>query len=232
MPRKVFEGFTPLDAEDVNTYLMDQAVMSFAGTAARGSALPSPSDGMVSWLQDSDSLTIFNGSAWESAAVQPTLVFISKDTFSAVASDSVNSVFSSAYTNYIVLLNLTSASDQDANITLRVRASGSDLTTNTYEVGEYFVGVARTIAAGSTNSSLTSSMRLGQTQAAAGYSGEVKFCNPFTATNTVIFQNGAGGSLGTTAGVVVNTVSYDGFTISVASGTITGTISVYGIKES
>ena len=85
MPRKVFEGFSILDAGDVNEYLMDQAVMSFAGTAARGSALPSPSDGMVSWLQDSDSLEIYDGSAWESAAVQPTLVFISKDTFSAVA---------------------------------------------------------------------------------------------------------------------------------------------------
>ena len=229
MPRKVFEGFTPLDAEDVNEFLMDQAVMSFAGTAARGSAIPAPTDGMASWLQDSDSLEIFDGSAWESAA-KSTLLF--EDTFSAVASESVNSVFSSAYRNYMVVLNVIDTSDQDVIITLRVRAAGSDLTTNTYEVGEYFVGVSRSVAAGSTNSSLTSSLRLGQTQDIVGYSAEIKLFNPFTATNTRIFQNGAGGSLGTTAGAVVNTVSYDGFTILVSSGDMTGTISVYGIKES
>jgi hypothetical protein len=47
MPRKDFQSFTRLDASDVNTFLMDQTVMSFAGTAARGSAIPTPVDGMV-----------------------------------------------------------------------------------------------------------------------------------------------------------------------------------------
>jgi hypothetical protein len=232
MPRKVFEGFTTLDAEDVNEFLMDQAVMSFAGTAARGSAIPTPSDGMASWLQDSDQLEIYNGSSWADPTANPTLVFLGSDTFSAVASESIDNVFSADYANYMVVLNATSASDNEASVTLRVRASGSDLTTNTYEVGEYFVGAGRTVTAGSTNSSLTSSMRLGLTQVGSGFGGQITLSNPFTATNTKIFQYGAGGTLAITAGIVTNTVSYDGFTISVASGTITGTFSVYGINES
>jgi hypothetical protein len=60
MPRKEFESFTRLDASDVNTYLMDQSVMTFAGTAARGSAIPTPSEGMVTYLEDSKLIQAYN----------------------------------------------------------------------------------------------------------------------------------------------------------------------------
>jgi len=64
MPKKEFEAFTRLDASDVNTFLMDQTVMSFAGTAARGSAIPSPVEGMTTYLEDSDRYDFWTGSAW------------------------------------------------------------------------------------------------------------------------------------------------------------------------
>jgi hypothetical protein len=64
MPRKEFESFTRLDASDVNTYLMDQSVMTFGGTAARGSAITTPVEGMYSHLNDTDALQYYNGSAW------------------------------------------------------------------------------------------------------------------------------------------------------------------------
>jgi hypothetical protein len=67
MPRKVFVAGEILTAADVNTNLMDQAVMSFAGTAARGSAIPSPVEGMVSYLSDQDLVTIYDGSAWKNS---------------------------------------------------------------------------------------------------------------------------------------------------------------------
>jgi hypothetical protein len=67
MPRKEFEAFTRLDASDVNTFLMDQSVMSFAGTAARGSAIATPVEGMVTFLEDSDILSIYDGSAWKTS---------------------------------------------------------------------------------------------------------------------------------------------------------------------
>jgi hypothetical protein len=66
MPRKEFEAFTRLDASDVNTFLMDQSVMSFAGTAARGSAIPTPVEGMVAYLEDSNSLQLYDGTKWGS----------------------------------------------------------------------------------------------------------------------------------------------------------------------
>jgi hypothetical protein len=67
MPRKEFESFTRLDASDVNTYLMDQSVMTFAGTAARGSAITTPVEGMVTYLEDSNSLQLYDGSGWTAA---------------------------------------------------------------------------------------------------------------------------------------------------------------------
>jgi hypothetical protein len=50
--RKVFTAGEVLEASEVNGYLMDQAVMVFADSAARTAAIASPSEGMVTYLQD------------------------------------------------------------------------------------------------------------------------------------------------------------------------------------
>jgi hypothetical protein len=64
MPRKEFESFTRLDASDVNTFLMDQTVQSFADSTARASAITTPVEGMVTYLNDIDSLSVYNGTAF------------------------------------------------------------------------------------------------------------------------------------------------------------------------
>jgi len=67
MSRKVFTAGEVLAAADVNSFLMDQSVMSFAGTAARGSAIPSPVEGMTAYLEDSNILSLYDGSAWKTS---------------------------------------------------------------------------------------------------------------------------------------------------------------------
>jgi hypothetical protein len=64
MPRKVFAANEILTAVDVNSYLMDQAVMVFAGTAARSSAIGTPSAGMLSYRTDGTAYEYYNGTAW------------------------------------------------------------------------------------------------------------------------------------------------------------------------
>jgi hypothetical protein len=44
--------------------LSDQTVMTFAGTAARGSAIPSPTEGMVTYRSDDNVVEVFDGSAF------------------------------------------------------------------------------------------------------------------------------------------------------------------------
>jgi hypothetical protein len=64
MPRKTFVAGEILTAADVNTNLMDQAVMVFADAAARTTAIPSPSEGMVTYLSDVNRVEIYTGAAF------------------------------------------------------------------------------------------------------------------------------------------------------------------------
>jgi hypothetical protein len=65
---KLFATGDVLTAAQVNTYLMQQTVMVFASSAARTSALSGVlAEGMVSYLQDSNTLEVYDGAAWVGA---------------------------------------------------------------------------------------------------------------------------------------------------------------------
>jgi hypothetical protein len=86
MPRKVFVAGEILTAADVNTNLMDQAVMVFDDSAARGSAIPSPSEGMVTYLKDTDAVEKYDGAAFVNVDTGKILQVVSTtktDSFSA-----------------------------------------------------------------------------------------------------------------------------------------------------
>lgn len=57
--RKVFTSGEILTSADVNSYLMDQSVMVFADSTARSSAIPTPTEGMVTYLEDADELEVY-----------------------------------------------------------------------------------------------------------------------------------------------------------------------------
>jgi hypothetical protein len=64
VPRKTFVAGEILTALDVNTNLMDQAVMTFADATERDAEIPSPVEGMVVYRRDADVYEGWNGSAW------------------------------------------------------------------------------------------------------------------------------------------------------------------------
>jgi hypothetical protein len=68
LPRKVWTAGDVLAAADVNTYLGDQVISVFADAAARDASITSPLHGMACYLQDTDALELYDGSAWESVA--------------------------------------------------------------------------------------------------------------------------------------------------------------------
>ena len=68
MAYKVFTNGSPLPASDLNTYLMDQSVMVFANSSARTTALPTPTEGMVTYLEDTNLLYVWTGAAWTQVA--------------------------------------------------------------------------------------------------------------------------------------------------------------------
>jgi hypothetical protein len=62
---KLFATGDVLTAAQVNTYLNEQTVMVFADSAARTTALSGVlAEGMVSYLQDTNAVEVYNGSAW------------------------------------------------------------------------------------------------------------------------------------------------------------------------
>lgn len=66
---KLFNTGDVLTAAQVNTYLNEQTVMVFASSAARTSALSSVlAEGMMSYLQDTNTVEFYNGSAWTALA--------------------------------------------------------------------------------------------------------------------------------------------------------------------
>lgn len=72
MPWKEFVDGEILDASEVNTYFMDQAVLVFATEAARDTAITSPSEGMFSYITADSTIYIYDGAAWSAQLAEIT----------------------------------------------------------------------------------------------------------------------------------------------------------------
>lgn len=66
---KLFVDDEVLYANEVNGYLMDQAVMVFANATARNSQIITPSEGMISYTANDDLIRYYNGTSWLPIAV-------------------------------------------------------------------------------------------------------------------------------------------------------------------
>jgi hypothetical protein len=66
---RLFPAFSKLTAAQVNGYLMDQSIMRFASAAVRDAAFggagePTLAEGMTCYLDDTNEIQSYNGSAW------------------------------------------------------------------------------------------------------------------------------------------------------------------------
>jgi hypothetical protein len=56
-------------ARNIANKIVERSVMRFASATARNATLTAPVEGMVAWLQDTNTLTIYNGTQWTSQSV-------------------------------------------------------------------------------------------------------------------------------------------------------------------
>ncbi|QDP46704.1 MAG: hypothetical protein Tp156SUR915002_49 [Prokaryotic dsDNA virus sp.] len=63
---KVYATGDLITASDFNTFIQEQVITVFANSTARDSAISSPSEGMFSFLKDSNTLVFYDGSSWVS----------------------------------------------------------------------------------------------------------------------------------------------------------------------
>jgi hypothetical protein len=159
------------------------------------------------------------------------LVHINTTSFSAVASQSINDVFSATYKDYLLIVSVIGATQP---FRLRLRASGSDASGSNYNVQR-----------NTFSTSLAANRANGET---SYYAGEVGASNrgeillnvfsPFASESTLFLaeqshvSDGASAETLTRSGAHTLTNSYTGFTIFPGSGSITGSVSTYGYRKS
>ena len=231
MAYKVFTNGSVLPASDVNTYLMDQSVMVFSSSTTRAAALTAPVEGMLTWLEDVNRYENYNGSAWVELGQAPGLVHINTTSFSAVATQSVNDVFSASYDHYKIVYNITTATASNT-LRLRLRVGGADETANLYTVGAYYVGAFAANAPGSTNNATATLFDFGGYNTTSGGFGVMEIARPFNADTTRMTFLTLGQSFQTGAGGLRNSTSYTGYSILANVGNITGSVTTYGYKRS
>jgi len=134
---RTFAAGEVLSASNVNTYLMQQTVTNFAGTAARSSAITSPSEGQFAYLADTDQLSYYNGTAYVNApGARPTLIapqeLINVSASTATGTVSINSATDSV-TYY--------TANASANFTINLRGNASLTMNNALQTGESVTSV-------------------------------------------------------------------------------------------
>lgn len=196
-----------LTAANVQDYLQDQAVMKFASAAARAAALPSPSQGMMSFLNDTGVVETYYaawnattnpggkvaGAGWYATdrndglvAIVPPTVAVSGGSATAnslglISFSAVTSLsLNGAFTSAYenyLVLVKINAATANAVLRFRLRASGTDQT------GTYNWGGAIGVSSGSTqgfNSTGAAFGALGDTsnQTTAQVVNEISFFGP------------------------------------------------------
>jgi hypothetical protein len=234
--KKTFTAGETLTASDMNNFVMDQTVMYFAGTAARASAIPTPSTGMTSYIGVTGTATIpqletYTGSAWQTPYGSTLVANVSFTTVSSIALDNV---FTSAYQNYKIEFNLTTIS-ANASVSSRIRIGGVDTSSSyAFQGIRSFAGSVDAFprSTGTTQFDMTGTIGSGQDMyllmdIARPATTNVKHFN----VQNFFFDSGGVYEKIVLGGYQLATTSHDGIRFF-STANMTGTVRVYGLRNS
>jgi len=150
--------------------------------------------------------------------------------FTAVTELSLNGVFTSDHDNYFCQVFYT-VTINDVSFTFRLRVGGSDNSTASSYTSQSLNAFSTTRSGG--RSSGTSG-QIGVSGTSQGNARAMHFYGPALAQPTAVrFVSVSGESVGIGENAVTHNQStaYDGFTLFLGSGTMTGNIHVFGSEE-
>jgi hypothetical protein len=156
------------------------------------------------------------------------LVLLNTTSFSGSSSQSVNNVFSTNFTNYLILLNCTHAIAGD--IFMKLRASGTDATSN--YANQRIFGFGTTLVTSTNTTTAQWPINIGS--GVGTKVSRIELFSPFVAVPTrglCQFFDQSVSFTGIFGMANSNSTSYDGFTIAPDTGTITGDVTVYGFNK-
>ena len=185
--------------------------------------------------------TAATGLAWATPSVAG-FTLISTTTFSGVASQSFNSVFTSTYANYLITYNIVAADSAAARgVYLRYRASGTD-TTTTYagNMGGWNIeGTGTSLNEAVASTTFTQLGWSSSTSEINRLLGQATIYNPNVASqytaligSAISEKQGAYKGGYQTYSMQTATTQFDGFTLYASAGNISGTVRIYGIRNS
>lgn len=242
MSRKVFTAGEVLAAADVNNFLMNQTVMSFAGTASRAASIPTPIEGMYTNLEDTDDLQFWNGSAWVSPFGLTRLV---NQNVTASSGYAVDNVFTSQFPNYKVVIKVDAMSAGNiVAMNMQYRRAGVTQTATNYYAGTFYMSIDGGATGVFTRSNGAGNIYLG----ACGVPSTPSLFNldifspnvstTFTQHTLQAMTHYNGTSVANSSNVPlwgggthnVNT-DLDGIILTPGSGTWTGNVKIYGYRN-
>jgi hypothetical protein len=227
-----------LTAGDLN--ITNSGIPVFASTVERDAAFGGTgektlAEGQFAYLETGNVTQYYDGAAWQPVGVSPGLVLVGSASPSAVSSISINNCFTSTYQNYRIVFALTAATGATAALNMRLRASGTDTSTN--YVGQLFEAYSATststlnpqgtdewnvanLVPGQLDSAFAIDVYRPQTATKTAFSGlsTVNYPSPFV--------------LQMIGGVQTDNTQFDGATFSFASTNFSGNIRVYGYANS
>jgi hypothetical protein len=157
------------------------------------------------------------------------MVLLNTTSFSGVASQSVNDVFSATYNSYKIIPNITTT--DGISIGMRMRVSGSDLTSGYKGSGFYLSYTASDFAK---EANVTTYFQVIYVGGSPNFGqAEITLHNPFATarTNFVSPYSRSDNLLGMWGGNTDATTSYTGFTLFPITGNMTGQVQVYGFNK-
>jgi hypothetical protein len=234
--KKTFTAGEILTASDTNTYLMEQTVMYFAGTAARSSAIPTPSTGMTTYIGATGTATIAQIESYTGSAFQTLygMTQVANVSFTGAASFSMDNVFTTTYDNYRILFEWDKASGSPARQWYNYIKSDGTAFTGTYSTALFSSQVGNT----GTNNLGGNYTNYGVMSIAGIYRNimelEVRTPAKTGAIDCLALGRGASSDYTSISAIYVSNASTKlrGITFYPDSGTMTGTARVYGYRNS
>jgi hypothetical protein len=217
---------------EINTGIPVFATTTTRDAAFGGTGEKVLAEGQMAYIENiagSSAVQYYDGAAWQTLVVGGMTVVKAETSFSAVGTITADNVFSSTYTNYLIVIRATAASGTDLYWALRT--GGTTAATN------YNIQALEANGTSISGARLTSQTRavfssLGPTMGMA----QLTLSGPNLAAAT---PGVAAGNYGSASGIqsrfhsTIHTTatSYDGIEIT-ADANLTGTYTIYGLAKS
>jgi hypothetical protein len=225
-----------LTAADLN--ITNSGIPVFASTVERDAAFGGTgektlAEGQFAYLETGNATQFYDGATWQPVGTTPGLVCVKAETaFSAVASVTADGVFTSAYTNYRIVIRYQTSTSQE--LAMQLRAATVDTTTG---YNFQMLQATSTTVSGQLFASQTSAF-VGKDPGAFTSLTTLELSGPQLAEPTVYQAVNTRNASAYTNPFVVQyfgnqsaSTQFDGIKFLVASGNTTGSYTIYGYSK-